>query len=277
MYRRVLLVQILAIFALVGADFAESTAEAGFLKNGVRPGNRSKMHIVRRPSSGARKRIYAPGERQQRQQQSGKRGKKGGRYRQQHAWFWKTHSPGIGSANPVRWNQALATMQKRRSSGQGLVSEAKVADVMRTYRTEITAAARKHKVSEALLAAVITIESLGKAKAVSHKGAQGLMQLIPATAKRFGVTNSFDPTQNIAGGATYLSWLLNEFQGDPLLALAGYNAGEGAVRKKNGVPPYAETRDYVVKVMDAVAAVKAVCPEVDLGPRAQCSGAPAGS
>ena len=276
MFRRVVLVQILAIFALIGADFAESTANAGFLKNGVRPGNRSKMNIVRRPSSNARKRIFAPGERQRQQQETGKRSKKGKRYSQQHAWFWKTHSPGLASANPVRWAQALATMQKRREAGQGIVSEARVAEILSTYRSEITAAAREHRVSEALLVAVITTESLGKSKAVSHKGAQGLMQLIPATARRFGVTNAFDAKQNIAGGATYLSWLLNEFGGDPLLALAGYNAGEGAVRKKKGVPPYAETRDYVVKVMDAVAAVQAVCPEASLGPRVRCSGAPAG-
>jgi len=145
---------------------------------------------------------------------------------------------------------------------------------MTTYGTEIRNAARKHNVSEALLAAVITVESLGKSKAVSHKGAQGLMQLIPATAKRFGVTNAFDPAQNIAGGATYLSWLLNEFRGDALLALAGYNAGEGAVRKNKGVPPYAETRDYVVKVMDAMAALQGICPDSAKSPRTRCSKLP---
>ena len=80
------------------------------------------------------------------------------------------------------------------------------------------------------------------------------MQLIPATARRFNVKDAYDPSQNIAGGAAYLNWLLKEFNGDVLLALAGYNAGEGAVRKHKGVPPYKETRDYVVKVLDAIVA-----------------------
>ena len=73
------------------------------------------------------------------------------------------------------------------------------------------------------------------------------MQLIPATARRFGVADAFEPAANIAGGAAYLDWLLHEFGGDVLLALAGYNAGENAVHEHNGVPPYPETRDYVVR------------------------------
>ncbi|MEM7056294.1 MAG: lytic transglycosylase domain-containing protein [Pseudomonadota bacterium] len=279
MHGRALTYWILACFLILGPGFTESTVEAKFLKNGVRAGDRSGLNIVRRPGKNTRKRILAPGERQrlrQQRQQSGKKTRKGGRYKQQYSWFWKEHSPLLASASAGRWAQSLKSMQDRRSVGKGLVGEDRASSILTTYRAEITAAARKHNVSEALLAAVITVESLGKPKAVSHKGAQGLMQLIPATAKRFGVANAFDPAQNITGGATYLSWLLNEFRGDALLALAGYNAGEGAVRKNKGVPPYAETRDYVVKVMDAMAALQSICPESAKGPRERC-GKPPGS
>lgn len=96
-----------------------------------------------------------------------------------------------------------------------------------------------------LLHAVIWQESKYKVKAVSHKGAQGLMQLIPATAKRFDCEDANDPEQNISAGAKYLRWLLKRFDGDVVLALAAYNAGEGAVDKHDGVPPYDETQKYV--------------------------------
>jgi soluble lytic murein transglycosylase-like protein len=104
--------------------------------------------------------------------------------------------------------------------------------------------------SPELVKAVIKVESNYNRRAVSPKGAQGLMQLMPATAKRFGVKDSFDPEQNITGGIKYLRFLLNEFGEHNLdLVLAGYNAGEQAVRKYgNKVPPYRETRKYVKKV-----------------------------
>lgn len=102
-----------------------------------------------------------------------------------------------------------------------------------------------------LLHAVILAESAYDAKAVSSAGAQGLMQLIPATAKRFGVLDSFDPEQNMRGGAAYLKWLLERFDDDLELALAAYNAGEGAVEKYGrSIPPYPETTAYVRKVKD---------------------------
>jgi soluble lytic murein transglycosylase-like protein len=101
-----------------------------------------------------------------------------------------------------------------------------------------------------LLHAVIAVESDYDAKAVSPKGAQGLMQLMPATAQRFGVANPFDPRENVRGGALYLKWLLDLFGGDLQLAIAGYNAGEQAViRAGYRVPPYAETQKYVPRVM----------------------------
>jgi soluble lytic murein transglycosylase-like protein len=102
-----------------------------------------------------------------------------------------------------------------------------------------------------LVVAVIATESGFRADAVSPKGATGLMQLIPDTARRFGVENSYDPEQNLRGGMSYLRWLLSHFRGDIKFALAAYNAGERAVERYAGIPPYAETKDYVVKVMRA--------------------------
>jgi soluble lytic murein transglycosylase-like protein len=93
--------------------------------------------------------------------------------------------------------------------------------------------------------AVIWQESKYQQRARSHAGAQGLMQLMPATAKRFGCEDPHDPVENITAGTKYLSWLLKRFEGNVALALAGYNAGEGAVDKYDGVPPYNETQNYV--------------------------------
>jgi soluble lytic murein transglycosylase-like protein len=99
-----------------------------------------------------------------------------------------------------------------------------------------------------LVHSVIKVESNYNPLAVSSKGAQGLMQLMPATARRFGVANAFDPVDNIQGGARYLKYLLDLYKGDYNLALAAYNAGEGAVEKYGAVPPYPETINYLVEV-----------------------------
>jgi len=106
-------------------------------------------------------------------------------------------------------------------------------------------AAEEQGVDPRLLHAVIWQESKYKTDARSHAGAQGLMQLIPDTAKRFGCDDPNDPAKNIEAGAKYLSWLLKRFSGNVELALAGYNAGEGAVDKYDGIPPYNETQNYV--------------------------------
>ncbi|KAB8178364.1 transglycosylase SLT domain-containing protein, partial [Lysobacter maris] len=116
------------------------------------------------------------------------------------------------------------------------------------YSDEIAAAALRYGVEEAIVRAVIHAESAYNPSAISRAGAQGLMQLMPATARRFGVSDAFDATQNISGGVQYLAWLLRRFNGDLTLAAAGYNAGEGAVDKYNGVPPYRETQRYVQRV-----------------------------
>ena len=116
------------------------------------------------------------------------------------------------------------------------------------YAAEVRAASLEFGVEEAVVRAIIHAESAFRPNAVSHAGAQGLMQLIPATASRFGVADVFDPNQNIRGGVQYLAWLLKRFNNDLTLAAAGYNAGEGAVDRHGGVPPYAETQRYVVRV-----------------------------
>jgi soluble lytic murein transglycosylase-like protein len=112
-------------------------------------------------------------------------------------------------------------------------------------------AAGRHQVDPALVKAVIATESGWNSQAVSQKGAMGLMQLVPATAQRFGVGNPFDPAQNVEGGTTYLRSLLDRYNGDLTKSIAAYNAGERAVDQSRGVPAYRETQQYVQKVTSA--------------------------
>jgi hypothetical protein len=107
----------------------------------------------------------------------------------------------------------------------------------------------RHGLDPRFIHAVIFQESRYQPKALSHAGAQGLMQLMPATARRFGCTDPGDMAENVEAGTKYLSWLLKRFNGNVSLALAGYNAGEGAVDKYHGVPPYNETQNYVRKIV----------------------------
>ena len=116
------------------------------------------------------------------------------------------------------------------------------------YNQTIIDAARKFDVDAALVSAVIKAESDYDPRTLSNKGARGLMQLMPATAVRFGVTDSFDPVANIYAGTHYLRWLLETFQGNADLAVAAYNAGEGNVWKYNGVPPFRETVNYIHRI-----------------------------
>lgn len=116
------------------------------------------------------------------------------------------------------------------------------------YAREIREAAERYGVEEALIKAVIRVESGFNSKAVSPKGARGLMQLMPGTASMLGVRDSFDPRQNIDGGVRHLRGLIDRFGSDLNLALAAYNAGEQAVVKHGGIPPYRETRDYVTRI-----------------------------
>ncbi|MDF3066297.1 MAG: Lytic transglycosylase, catalytic precursor [Polyangiaceae bacterium] len=117
------------------------------------------------------------------------------------------------------------------------------------YDTFIREAATLYQIPEALVRAVIRVESDFDPRAVSPANARGLMQMIPGTAERMMVTDVFDPRQNIFGGVRYLRVLANTFNGDLALTVAAYNAGEGAVMRHGGIPPYPETQDYVVKVV----------------------------
>ncbi len=118
------------------------------------------------------------------------------------------------------------------------------------FDTHIRAAARKHGVEEKLISSVIAVESNFDPRAVSRKNARGLMQLMPETARRFGVTDVFDPAQNIDAGTRYLRELLDRYAGDLALALAAYNAGPDRVTQYRGVPPFSETRAYVRRVTE---------------------------
>lgn len=175
------------------------------------------------------------------------------------AWFWEEVSPAMADSNG-RWMAAVSALDAP-PSGTTLRAPRlqTLQDIALTHGADILRASVGTSVSPALALAVIAVESAGRAQAVSSAGAQGLMQLIPATAERFGVTDPFDTSQNIRGGVTYLNWLIDHFGQDVVLALAGYNAGEGAVRRNNGVPPFAETRDYVPKVLAAWRVARGLC------------------
>lgn len=174
-----------------------------------------------------------------------------------YTWFWDTISPELTSAGAGRLAPALralagsdAVAAPRLQALQEIVAEQGVAILQSTVGTSV---------SPALVLAVIAVESAGRADAVSSAGAAGLMQLMPDTATRFGVADRMEAAQSIKGGVKYLDWLMKEFDGDPILVLAGYNAGEGAVRNHSGVPPYAETRDYVPKVLNAFRVASGLC------------------
>ena len=127
-------------------------------------------------------------------------------------------------------------------------AEAPAADG-KDIRAMATESARRHGLDPALVLAVIGVESNFQPQAVSPNGAQGLMQLMPGTARELGVADPLDPAANLEGGSRYLSALVNQYQGDLKKALAAYNAGAGAVSRHGGVPPYRETRDYVDRVL----------------------------
>lgn len=155
-----------------------------------------------------------------------------------------TNIPGLDKRYKLIWREARSSVP--RSGTVWMPSEADI----RRYSSIIDVAARSHGVEPALVQAVITAESGFNPNALSRKGASGLMQLMPDTARRYGVRNIFDPAENIQGGVRYLRDLLAMFNGDMKLALAGYNAGENAViRAGHKVPPYPETQDYVPKVI----------------------------
>jgi hypothetical protein len=174
-------------------------------------------------------------------------------------WFWQSVSPSL-SAPSRTMQQALQRMAEQPGKARGFrPSRDRVQQIVAAHGSNILQATIGTNVSPALVLAIISVESGGKASAVSPKGATGLMQLMPATAKRFDVTNRADPVQNITGGTKYLNWLYREFRGDPILMLAAYNAGENAVKRADGVPAYAETRQYIPKVVGAWDVARSLC------------------
>ncbi|MEM7686408.1 MAG: lytic transglycosylase domain-containing protein [Pseudomonadota bacterium] len=186
-------------------------------------------------------------------------------------WFWNEVSPSRAAASAQRWESVLKVIANGRRKGKAVFGSRSTAErILQNYRQYLEKESKRRNVSVPFLIAVIAVESNGNAKARSPVGAQGLMQLMPFTAARFGVSNSYAPSQNIRGGTTYLDWLLKRFRNDAVLALAGYNAGEGAVDKHRGVPPYKETRDYVAKVAGAFAAARSLCKKPPSSPREPC-------
>lgn len=188
-----------------------------------------------------------------------------------YAWFWQ-HVPTELDAGAGRFHEAIRILTSPPAADQTVRAPRmqSLQNIAEAHGADILRASIGTRVSPALALAVISVESAGRAQAVSHAGAQGLMQLIPATAERFGVTDAFDTAQNIRGGIQYLDWLMRHFDNDVVLALAGYNAGEGAVRRNNGVPPFAETRDYVPKVLAAWLVARGLCATVPELPSDGC-------
>lgn len=148
----------------------------------------------------------------------------------------KTYYPDSNIHNYSNWGSSEASVLPSYSRNKN------------AYDSIIRQASQTYGVSEGLIKAVMHTESGFNVHARSPVGAQGLMQLMPATARRFNVSNAYDPQQNIMAGAKYLAWLLKRFNGNTSLALAGYNAGEGNVSKYGGIPPFRETQDYVRRV-----------------------------
>lgn len=175
-------------------------------------------------------------------------------------WFWTQMSPNLVDAGYGKLARAVEVLGRNDAKAAAVMpSPGRIAKIAQQYGAQILVATAGTQVSPALVLSVISVESAGQVSAKSSAGAVGLMQLMPATAQRFGVSDRTDPNQNITGGVQYLDFLLTEFQGDALLALAAYNAGEGAVTRAGGVPDYRETRAYVPKVVAAWTQARMLC------------------
>lgn len=234
------------------------------LAEGPKPFPEFKAKRVKPPKSGSGKRITVQIEPQAPKPVAAAAPKSNGRATPARAgsydWFWADISPELAKSSPGRLEPALIRLSKPpQGAGVRAPRLQSLQEIAKAQGIEILKSTVGTSVSPALALAVIAVESGGRADAVSGAGAQGLMQLMPATAERFGVSDSLSPAQNIRGGVKYLDWLLTKFDRDPILALAGYNAGENAVTKHGGVPPYPETRDYVPKVLAAFNVAKGLC------------------
>ncbi len=177
-----------------------------------------------------------------------------------YEWYWDIISPSIEARSNGRLEEAVQALNSAPTGST--VPQPRVQamqDIAAVHGRDILMATVGTRVSPALVLAVISVESGGQTGAVSSAGAAGLMQLMPATAERFGVDDRLSATESIGGGVAYLDWLLGHFEGDPVLAIAAYNAGEGSVRDNAGVPPFAETRGYVPKVLAAWTVARGLC------------------
>lgn len=175
-------------------------------------------------------------------------------------WFWSEVSPALADSGAGRLEPALQRLSNP-PEGRRLATPrlATLQGIAQQYGVDILLSSVGTQVSPALALAVIAVESAGQVDAQSGAGAQGLMQLMPDTAARFGVSDAFDGTDNIGGGIRYLDHLMTVYERDPILVLAGYNAGETAVAAHAGVPPFAGTRAYVPKVLAAFEVARALC------------------
>jgi soluble lytic murein transglycosylase-like protein len=147
------------------------------------------------------------------------------------------------------WLAIVASATVAAASGPAAPVAGAVASSRAGYRELVDRVSLEHGLDPKLVDAVVRVESGYNPRAVSRKGAVGLMQLMPATASRLGVDDPFDPEQNVRGGVQEFARLVDVYRGNLQLALAAYNAGEGAVSEHRGIPPYAETRDYVAKIL----------------------------
>lgn len=150
-----------------------------------------------------------------------------------------------------------------------LISRKPNPERIKLFETHIREAAKLYQLPEAFLRAIVMVESNFFPDAVSEDGAMGLMQLMPTTAISMGVLDAFDPRQNVLGGARYLRLLANRFNGDLVLTVAAYNAGEGAITRYNGVPPFQETRMYVKRVLHHYYAFRSTPTEVAMADQVQ--------
>lgn len=178
----------------------------------------------------------------------------------QYDWFWvvvptQTDAPGPGrlqdALDVIATPEALAQLSPPRLQD--------MQDIATAYGRDILVSTIGTDVSPAIALAVIYTESAGNPQALSTAGAFGLMQLMPATIERFKVGDAKHPADNIKGGVAFLDVLLKKYNGDPILALAGYNAGEGALAEFAGVPPYPETLNYVPRVLSAFTVARGLC------------------
>jgi soluble lytic murein transglycosylase-like protein len=172
------------------------------------------------------------------------------------AWFYKASKKNAKAAGLLGLLKVKGKPKRRASCplGTGTSIASRPHPATGEIAKLVHSLAPRYSLDPNLVLAVVEAESNFNPKAKSHKNAQGLMQLIPETAERFGVEDVWDPEQNLRGGMAYLRWLLDHFGGDVQLALAGYNAGEKAVERHGGVPPYRETQSYVKRIMHRLGA-----------------------